>query len=115
MIVAVVGVVVPVRMGMSRAVRVQVLVLVEDDVQMAPEGIGDAAQGLEAGHMLAALEPRDHRFRHAETFRQLFLRLARAGAQVEQAMSTARGDFGAVIAGKPTGPALGRYFHLTGT
>src|SRR5258707_15034689 len=69
---------------MAGAVGMHMLVLVEHDLQLAAEYLGDAAQGLEARHMIAALQPRDHRLGHAEPRRQLLLRLAGLPAQFEE-------------------------------
>lgn len=106
-----VGVVMAVRVRVARAVRVQMFVLVEHNVQMAPKRIGDAAQSLEAGYVLPALEARDHRFRHAKPLRQLLLRFAGTGTQIKQALRTARGNLGAVVAGCSPRPTLDGGWH----
>ena len=110
-----VGVVMAVRVRVARAVRVQMLVLVEDHMQMASESISNPAQRFEAGYVLPALEARDHRFRHAKPLRQLLLRFAGAGAEIEQALGTVGRNIGAVVARNTARPALRRHFHLTET
>jgi hypothetical protein len=49
-----------VRMQMARPVGVRMRVLVEHDLQSLAEGVGDAAKGPEAWHMVTALQPRNH-------------------------------------------------------
>jgi hypothetical protein len=49
-----------VRMQMVRPVGVRMRVLVEHDLQSLAEGVGDAAKGPEAWHMVTALQPRNH-------------------------------------------------------
>jgi len=85
MIVLMIGITMAVMVRVAGSVRVLVFVLVEDDLQAAPEGIGDAAQGGEARDMVAPLQAGDHRLRHADPRRELFLRFPRMGAQLEQA------------------------------
>jgi hypothetical protein len=86
-----------VRMRVAGTVRMLVFVLVEHDLQAAPKGIGNAAQGSEARNMIAALEPRDHRLGHAKSLGELLLRLTRASAQLEQTSGALRSDCNAVI------------------
>ena len=91
------GIVMAVRMRMPGAIGVSVLVLVEDDLEVPAECVGDAAQRLQAWHMIATLKAGDHRFGHAQPFSQLPLRLAGAGAQLEQLARAFRGERGAVV------------------
>ncbi len=72
----VLGVVVAVPMPMSSTVGVHVFVLVEDDLKMASERLGNTAERFQAGDMVASLQARDHRFGHSQPRDQLFLRLA---------------------------------------
>jgi hypothetical protein len=103
MMMPVFGIVVAVRVRMTRAIGMDVLVLVKDDLEPAAESVGDPAQGLEAGHMLATLEPRDHRLGHAQALAELFLRFAGFAAQFEKVGgATGRDGIAAV------GPALPR-------
>src|SRR2546428_7315203 len=92
-----IGIGMAVRMGMAGAVLVLMLVLVEHDFELAAEGFGDAAQGLQARHVIAAFEARDHRFGHAEPRRQLFLRLPGLAAQLEQPARALPGDRRTVV------------------
>ena len=79
----VIGVGMGVRVRMAGAVGMGVFVLVKDDFEAPAKGLGDAAQGLEVRHVIAAFEARDHRLGHAEPLRQLALRLAISGAQLQ--------------------------------
>jgi len=58
---------------MAGAVCVPVFMLVKDDLQSPTIGLGDPAQRLEAWHMIAALQARDHRFGHLQALRHLSL------------------------------------------
>ena len=53
------------RMFMAGTVGMFVLMLVEDNLNPPSKGIGDAAQRFKAREMVAALQSRDHRLRHA--------------------------------------------------
>ncbi len=86
-----------VRVRMAGAVGVAVLVLVKDDFEPPAKGVGDAAQRFQARHMIAALEPRDHRLGHRQPLRQCSLRLAGAGAQLQQLARALRGNRRAVV------------------
>jgi hypothetical protein len=97
MVVRVVPIVMAVGMGMARAVGVLMLVLVEHDLETTAEGVGYAAQRLQARNMIAAFQARDHRLRHLQAMGQLLLRLAGVGAQIEQFARATRGKGGAVI------------------
>ncbi len=92
-----IAIIVAVRMRVAGSVRVHVLVLVEDDLQPAPEGIGDATQRGEARNMVTAFKTRDHGLGHREPLRELLLRLAGVLAEFEQAVSALGGDGGAVV------------------
>jgi hypothetical protein len=83
-IVLVFRVLVSVRVSMSGAVDVEVLVRVEDDFEVATEGIGDTAQRLETRHMIAAFQAADHRFGHAQARREVPLRFTRVLAQLDE-------------------------------
>src|SRR5438477_6172086 len=95
----VIGISMAVRMRMAGAVGVHMFVLVEHDFELAPERLGDAAQGLEARHVVAAFEARDHRLGHAEPRRQLLLRLAGLAAQLQQFGGALPRNRRAVVAG----------------
>jgi hypothetical protein len=86
-----------VRMRVAGAVRMRVFVFVEDNFQAPAERTGNAAQSSQAWDVIAALEARDHRFRHRKSFRELSLRLARLSPQLEQASRALRSDRDAVI------------------
>ena len=74
MLVHVVEISVPVNVTMANAVGVLVFVLVKFDLQPAIEPARDASEGGEARHVRPGFKPANHRFRHAEPKRQLFLR-----------------------------------------
>jgi hypothetical protein len=82
MVVLVITVVMAVRMRMSGTVSMRMFVFVEHDLQPPAERRGDAAKSVEARNMIAALQPRDHRLRHTQAQRQLFLRFAGMGAEL---------------------------------
>jgi hypothetical protein len=84
MVVSVLGIVMAVRVRMSCAIGMNVWVLVENDLEAPPKGVGDAAEGLQARNMIAPLQPGDHGLRHPQTRRQLLLRLAGMGAQLQK-------------------------------
>jgi len=69
---------------MSGAVGMQVFVLVEDDLEMSSEGVGNTAESFQAGNVIAALQARDHRLRHTQAQRQLFLRFAGMSAELDE-------------------------------
>lgn len=92
MIVLMIGIVVAVRMRVADSVRMLVFVLVEDDLQVSAERIGDAAQGGEARDMITALEARDHGLGHFKPLCQLLLRLAGFGPKLEQTVGTLGSD-----------------------
>ena len=71
------------RVRVPGTIRVLMLVLVEHDLQALSKSIGDAAQSLDARHMIAALEARDHGLSHAKPFRNLLLRLAYLGPKLQ--------------------------------
>jgi hypothetical protein len=81
-VVLVITVVMAVRMRMSGTVSMRMFVFVEHDLQPPAERRGDAAKSVEAWNMIAALKPRDHRLRHTQAQRQLFLRFAGMGAEL---------------------------------
>jgi len=60
------------------------LVFMKRDFQVPAEGVGDSAQGSEAGHVLAALEPRNHRFRHSQSRCKLLLGFAGGSPQLRE-------------------------------
>lgn len=76
--VSVCGVVMTVRMPVPGAIGMHMLVLVEEDLEIAAEGVGNAAERPEARHVVAPLQPRNHRLGHAQPLRQVLLRLAGA-------------------------------------
>ena len=82
---------------MAGSVRVYVFVLVEDDFQAPPKGIGDAAQRGEARDMIATLETRDHGLGHLQSLGELLLSLASMGTKLQQAMGALRGNDGALV------------------
>jgi hypothetical protein len=108
MIMPVSGIEMAVGMRMAGAVGVDMLVFVKDDFEPPAKDVGDAAQGLEARDVIAALETRDHRLGHVQPLRQRSLRLTSAGAQLQQLSRTLGGDRCAVVGGKPVG---GHGFH----
>lgn len=63
--VPVLGIAMAMRMIVSGTVGMYVLMLVEDNLNPASKSIGDAAQCFKAREMIAALQSRDHRLRHA--------------------------------------------------
>lgn len=97
----VIGIEMAVRVRMAGAVGVAVLMLVKNDFEPPGEGVGDPAQGLEARHVIAALQARDHRLGHGEPLRQRSLRLAGAAAQLQELARALRGNRRAVVASKP--------------
>src|SRR5260221_12799267 len=107
----VIGVMMPMRVRMPGAVRVLVLMLVEDDLQASAERVRDPTQRAEARDMIAALKARDHRLGHSEPFRQLLLRLAGIGAKVEKAMGALGGDRGTVVQRALPQGELARWLH----
>jgi hypothetical protein len=111
MIVLMVRVEMAARMGVAGTICMLVFVLVEHDLQAAPEGVGDAAQGSQAWNMISAFETRDHRFRHREPRCQLFLRLACLSAQLEQTPGALRRDRDAVIRCVPRTTGMGGLLH----
>ena len=90
-----------VQVRMARAVPVYMFVLVEDDLESASERVSDLAQSREARKMVAALKPRDHRFGHAQSLGELFLRLAARRTQLVQMTGAARGQHGAAVQPAP--------------
>jgi hypothetical protein len=82
MVVLVIAVVMAVRMRMSGTVSMRMFVFVEDDLEPPAERRGDAAKSGETWNMIAALQARDHRLRHTQAQRQLFLRFAGMGAEL---------------------------------
>lgn len=100
-----------VRMAVTGAVGMDVFMLVKNDLQLAAKHVGNPAQRSQAGHMGRTFEARDHRFRHAETLRQLQLGFARVGAEVQQLAGALRGN--SLIVVRPVGRAcLGHLGHL---
>lgn len=84
MVVLVIAVVMAVRMRMPGTVSMRMFVFVEHDLQPPAERRGDAAKSGEAWNMIAALQARDHRLRHTQAQRQLFLRFAGMSAQLDE-------------------------------
>ena len=95
--VPVVGIVVPVRVGMPGAVGVFVLVLVKDDLEPAAEGLGDAAQRSQARRDRRAPSARGHPVGHPQPLRQAELGFARGGAQRKQFAGALGRDRSAVV------------------
>lgn len=75
-------------MRMTRTVCMGVDVFVEHNFQASAKSIGDTTESFEAWDMVAALQPRNHRFGHTEPPRQLLLRLTGVAAEFEQLAST---------------------------
>jgi hypothetical protein len=69
---------------MSGTVSMRLFVFVEHDLQPPAECRGDTAKGVEAWNMIAALQARDHRLRHTQAQRQLFLRFAGMSAELDE-------------------------------
>jgi hypothetical protein len=84
MVVLVIAVVMAVRMRMPGTVSMRMFVFVEHDLQPPAERRGDAAKSVEAWNMITALQPRDHRLRHTQAQRQLFLRFAGMSAELDE-------------------------------
>jgi hypothetical protein len=84
MVVLVIAVVMAVRMRMPGTVSMRMFVFVEHDLQPPAERRGDAAKSGEAWNMIAALQARDHRLRHTQAQRQLFLRFTGMSAQLDE-------------------------------
>jgi hypothetical protein len=95
----VIGIEMAVRVRMAGAVGMGVLMLVKDDFEPPAKHIGDPAQGLQARHVIAALEARDHRLGHGEPLRQRSLRFAGAAAQLQELARALRGDGCAIVGG----------------
>ena len=96
---------------MTRAVGMDVFVLVEDDLEVPSEGVGDAAQCFQAGDVIAALQTRDHRLGHPQPRGQLFLRLSGVGTQLQQLPRALGGKRGAVVRPATTRGAPVQWFH----
>ena len=111
MVVLVLGVMVAVGMHMPGAVGMPVFVLVEDDLEVPAEGVGDAAERFQAGDMIAALQTRDHRLGHPQPRRQLLLRLAGMGTQLQQLPRALRGKRCAVVGPATVGGVLAGIVH----
>jgi hypothetical protein len=90
-IVLVLGVVMTMGMHVPCAVSMHVFVLVEHDFEMLTKRVGDTAERLQAGDMIAAFQTRNHRLGHPEPSRQLLLRLASMGPQLQQLPRALRG------------------------
>jgi hypothetical protein len=97
MVVLVITVVMAVRMRMPGAVSMRMFVFVEHDLQPPAERRGDAAKSVEAWNMIAPLKARDHRLRHLQAQRQLFLRFAAISAELDEPPSTLGCERGAVV------------------
>lgn len=85
-------------MAMPRAVRMDVLVLMKDNFELAAERIGDAAKRSQAWNMLSAFQPRDHRVGHAQPLGQFDLGLPLLGTQLEKGLRALRGNGLSVVA-----------------
>lgn len=96
-LVTVVGMRMTMRMGVSCPVLMDVFMLVEDDFQAAPEGVGDPTQGRETRHVIASLKAGDHRLGHLHALRELLLCLAGMFAQFEKPVGALCGDGAAVV------------------
>jgi len=81
-----------VRVAMASAVGVGVFVLVEDDFDASAESVGDAAECLEAGHVIAAFQTRNHGLGHAQAFCEGFLGLARLNPELLQTGGAVGGE-----------------------
>ena len=69
----------------------------ESSFEVPAEGVGDAAERLQARDMIAAFQTRNHRLGHPEPSRQLLLRLSGTSTQLQQLPGALRGERGAVI------------------
>jgi len=74
-----------------------VFLLVEDDFEVPAECVGDTAERFQAWDMIAAFQTRNHRLGHPELSRQLLLRLAGMGPQLQQFARALRSERGAII------------------
>src|SRR3984893_6330466 len=97
MVVLVIAVVMAVRVRMPGTVGMSMFVFVEHDLQPPAERRGDAAKSVEAWNMITALQPRDHRLRHTQTQRQLFLRFAGMSAELDEPPGALGRERGAVV------------------
>ena len=70
------GITVLVAMAMPGSVPMEVFMLVENDLQPAVECLGDPAKRRHTRNMIATLKAGDHRNRHTQACRQLFLGFA---------------------------------------
>lgn len=112
-VVLVLGIVMAVGMHVPGAVGMHVFVLMEDDLELPSEGVGDSAERFQAGDVIAALEARDHRLRHFQPHCQLFLRLAGIGAQFKELARALRGKPGAVVYAAPRCGVAATFHALT--
>jgi hypothetical protein len=64
-------------------IRVFMFVLMEHDLEAAPERVGDPAQRPEAWNMIAAFEAGDHGFGHLKSGREVLLRLSGMSPELE--------------------------------
>ena len=97
MVVLVIAVVMAVRMRMPGTVSMRMFVFMEHDLQPPAERRGDPAKSVEARNMIAALQPRDHRLRHTQAQRQLFLRFAGMSAELDESPRALGGERRAVV------------------
>jgi hypothetical protein len=97
MVVLVIAVVMAVRVRMPGTVSMSMFVFVEHDLQPPAERRGDAAKSVEAWNMITALQPRDHRLRHTQAQRQLFLRFAGMSAELDEPPGALGRERGAVV------------------
>jgi hypothetical protein len=72
-------------------------VLMEHDLEAAPERVGDPAQSPEAWNMIAAFETRDHRFGHLKSSREVLLCLPGVSPELQQPATALGSDCDAVI------------------
>jgi hypothetical protein len=82
----VVGIEMTMGMRMSRAIRMFMLMRVENDLQTPPEGVGDPAKGLYAWDVIAALKARDHGLSHLQALGELLLGLGCVGPKLQQSL-----------------------------
>ncbi len=82
---------------MAGAISMDVLMLVKDDCEAPSEGVRDSAECLQTRNVVAALQAADHRFRHPQAPGELFLGLARLGAQLQELARALRSEHRTLI------------------
>ncbi len=100
-----------VRVHVPCAVRMRVLMLMENDGKVPAKGVGDATERLEARNVIAAFQTRDHRFSHLQPRCQLLLRLTGVGTQFEQLARALRSERRTFVAATAAGRLAGSFLH----